>query len=122
MDETWPRLVNQNLKDKIVKMFREQASTDTLSTFTCSSCGKTTSRSLQQEILLPNLMLMFLNPSESDSYTHISSSLMYHAWLMFLYTRGQKDNVHLITYLKKKKNRVRPQNPRLSNDYHLDRY
>ena len=30
--ESWPQLVSQNLKNKIVKMFRQQTSTETLST------------------------------------------------------------------------------------------
>ena len=42
--ESWPQLVSDklNLKNKIVKMFRQQTSTETLSTFTCSSFGEET--------------------------------------------------------------------------------
>jgi hypothetical protein len=42
--ESWPQLVSDNFKNKIVKMFRQQTSTETLSTFTCSSCGEETPR------------------------------------------------------------------------------
>jgi hypothetical protein len=38
--KSWPQLVNTNLKDKIVKMFREQTSKVSLSSFTCASCAE----------------------------------------------------------------------------------
>ena len=58
--ESWPQLVGQNLKNKIVNMFRQQTSTDTLSTFTCSSCGEATLRSSQQKMPINDVKLDLL--------------------------------------------------------------
>jgi hypothetical protein len=39
--ESWPQLVPQALKDKIIKIFRERTSSEALTTFTCASCAET---------------------------------------------------------------------------------
>ncbi|KAJ6505025.1 hypothetical protein C8R45DRAFT_923332 [Mycena sanguinolenta] len=38
--ETWPQLVPQTLKDKIINLFREMTSFKALSSFTCASCAE----------------------------------------------------------------------------------
>ncbi|KAJ7476543.1 hypothetical protein FB451DRAFT_1173405 [Mycena latifolia] len=38
--ESWPQLVPQSLKDKIITEFREMTSSEALTTFTCASCAE----------------------------------------------------------------------------------
>ena len=75
--ETWPQLVNQNLKDKIIKMFREQTSSDTLSTFTCSSCREATLCSFQHEMLATEFNLDVLKVPPSLTTTTLALALPY---------------------------------------------
>ncbi|KAJ7234431.1 hypothetical protein C8J57DRAFT_1531590 [Mycena rebaudengoi] len=38
--ESWPQLVPQSLKDKIIALFRERTSSEALTNFTCASCAE----------------------------------------------------------------------------------
>ncbi|KAF7378322.1 ATP-dependent DNA helicase [Mycena sanguinolenta] len=38
--ESWPQLVPQSLKDKLIKLFRERTSSEALTTFTCAACAE----------------------------------------------------------------------------------
>ena len=55
--DSWPKIVRQDLKDKIIKLFNEQTSKDTLSTFTCASCGEETLCSSHKELLVSDIEL-----------------------------------------------------------------
>ena len=94
--ETWPQVVSQNLKNKIVKMFQQQTSTETLSTFTCSSCGEATLCSLQQKMLASEVNLDLLKIPLTAT---LASVLPYHngRYIYFLficiYTHSSKSKV-----------------------------
>ncbi|KAJ6492080.1 hypothetical protein C8R45DRAFT_1096126 [Mycena sanguinolenta] len=38
--ESWPQLVPQSIKDKIIKLFRDKTSSEALTAFTCTSCAE----------------------------------------------------------------------------------
>ena len=38
--QNWLQLVSKSLKEKIIRLFRKETSTATLSTFTCASCAE----------------------------------------------------------------------------------
>lgn len=40
--QSWPRLVPQTLKNKILRLFRDQTGSEALATFTCASCSEST--------------------------------------------------------------------------------
>jgi hypothetical protein len=40
---SWPQVISQKLKDKIINLFREQTSSEALATFTCASCAEAVS-------------------------------------------------------------------------------
>jgi hypothetical protein len=50
INESWPQRISVELKDKIVKMFRQQTSKSVLSSFTCSVCAESTLCAKQHEI------------------------------------------------------------------------
>jgi hypothetical protein len=41
--QQWPQLIPQSLKNKCVHKFRDQTSSEALSTFTCASCAESVS-------------------------------------------------------------------------------
>ena len=60
INESWPQQISADLKEKIVKMFRQQTSKSELSTFTCSVCAESTLHAKQCEIQASDIDLDLL--------------------------------------------------------------
>ena len=67
--ESWPEIVSQDQKNKIIDSFHEQTSSETLSTFTCAACGEATLNSAQCKVPLSSVDLEILKWKNINSGT-----------------------------------------------------
>jgi hypothetical protein len=73
--DSWPRLVGQDLKDKIIKLFHKQTSKEALSTFTCASCGEASLCTSRKELSVSEIDCNILKLPNSN---HQSIPYPYH--------------------------------------------
>lgn len=79
--ESWPQIISQDLKKKIIETFCEETSSNTLSTFTCAVCGEATLNSNQCKVPIGVIDLEILKwkkllATRRTSFSHLYLSTM----------------------------------------------
>ena len=74
--ESWPQIISQDLKKKIIETFREDTSSNTLSTFTCAVCGEATLNSNQCKVPIGAVDLEILKWKKLDCGTSDSENII----------------------------------------------
>ncbi|PPQ80093.1 hypothetical protein CVT24_006535 [Panaeolus cyanescens] len=57
---SWPQLVPDSLKEKILRLFKEQTSSESLKTFSCAVCGTSASCHEQHDVMVDSMNLDML--------------------------------------------------------------
>jgi hypothetical protein len=72
--ESWPKLVPNNLKDRIISMFRDETSSGTLVEFTCASCAECCSLSDRHEQRLHEVDLAVVKRPDIRVHRNLSTN------------------------------------------------
>ena len=77
----WPSMVPQSLKDKLIKLFREQTSSAFLAAVTCASCAESCLVSESKNVNVMNINLDLLQRPDHRTTTHSEDIVVDINWL-----------------------------------------